>query len=275
MQSDRPKTKTQAMKLYILLFLSALVVVFSIIAPSFAPNDPLEVNFNAVLEPSSEQFILGTDQLGRCVYSRLLYGTKATLGTSFLMIFAMSIIGIILGSIAGFRRGLSDSLIMRVGDILLALPEVVFVIVIVSALGVGILNTIFALSLIWWVKYSRLTRVLVQKEIGSNYVHVARMSGASEVRVFVYYVLPNILPILIIQIALNIGTIIIALAGFSFLGLGVQPPTPEWGNMLSEARVYIQTAPYLMIYPGLAIFLTVLLFNYLGETLRLILSVKE
>lgn len=275
MQSDRPKTKTQAMKLYILLFLSALVVVFSIIAPSFAPNDPLEVNFNAVLEPSSEQFILGTDQLGRCVYSRLLYGTKATLGTSFLMIFAMSIIGIILGSIAGFRRGLSDSLIMRVGDILLALPEVVFVIVIVSALGVGILNTIFALSLIWWVKYSRLTRVLVQKEIGSNYVHVARMSGASEIRVFVYYVLPNILPILIIQIALNIGTIIIALAGFSFLGLGVQPPTPEWGNMLSEARVYIQTAPYLMIYPGLAIFLTVLLFNYLGETLRLILSVKE
>jgi len=275
MQSDRPKTKTQAMKLYILLFLSALVVVFSIIAPSFAPNDPLEVNFNAVLEPSSEQFILGTDQLGRCVYSRLLYGTKATLGTSFLIIFAMSIIGIILGSIAGFRRGLSDSLIMRVGDILLALPEVVFVIVIVSALGVGILNTIFALSLIWWVKYSRLTRVLVQKEIGSNYVHVARMSGASEVRVFVYYVLPNILPILIIQIALNIGTIIIALASFSFLGLGVQPPTPEWGNMLSEARVYIQTAPYLMIYPGLAIFLTVLLFNYLGETLRLILSVKE
>lgn len=275
MQSDRPKTKTQAMKLYILLFLSALVVVFSIIAPSFAPNDPLEVNFNAVLEPSSEQFILGTDQLGRCVYSRLLYGTKATLGTSFLIIFAMSIIGIILGSIAGFRRGLSDSLIMRVGDILLALPEVVIVIVIVSAFGVGILNTIFALSLIWWVKYSRLTRVLVQKEIGSNYVHVARMSGASEVRVFVYYVLPNILPILIIQIALNIGTIIIALASFSFLGLGVQPPTPEWGNMLSEARVYIQTAPYLMIYPGLAIFLTVLLFNYLGETLRLILSVKE
>ncbi len=259
-------------KLYTLLILSTFVVLFSAIAPHFAPNDPLEINFDRVLEVSSSDFILGTDQLGRCLYSRLLHGTRATLGTAFLMIFGMSIIGIALGSVAGFRGGRSDSVIMRIGDVLLAFPEVVFVIVIVGMLGAGALNTIFALSLIWWVKYSRITRVMVQRERNSDYVHIARMSGASNIRIFTHYILPNILPMLVVQISLNIGTIIIALAGFSFLGLGVQPPIPEWGNMLSEARIYIQTAPYMMIYPGLAIFITVLLFNYLGETLRGVLT---
>jgi len=263
------------MKIYILLTLSALVIIFSVVAPFFAPNDPLEVNFSMILQPSSQAFMLGTDQLGRCVLSRILYGARATLGTAFLMIFGMSILGIMLGSVAGFMGGLSDKFIMRIGDILLAFPEVAFVIVIVGMLGTGILNTILALSLIWWVKYSRLTRVLVQQEKDRDYVQTARMSGASSPRIFLRYILPNILPILIVQIALNTGTIIIALAGFSFLGLGVQPPMPEWGNMLSEARIYIQTAPEQMLYPGLAIFLTVLLFNYLGETLRSILNVKE
>ena len=259
-------------KLYILIFLSIFILVILIVLPYFAPNDPLEIDFTRVLSLPDALYPLGGDHLGRCIYSRLLHGARVTIGTALLMIISMSLVGIALGALAGFRGGYSDKLVMRLGDILLAFPEIVFVIVIVSALGVGIFNTILALSMIWWVKYSRLTRILVQKELSSNYIHVARMSGAGNIKIFSRYILPNIIPILLVQIFLNIGTIIIALAGFSFLGLGVQPPTPEWGNMLSESRIYIQTAPYLMLYPGILIFVAVMLFNYIGELIRSILT---
>jgi len=259
-------------KLYILIFLSIFILVILIVLPYLAPNDPLEIDFTRVLSLPDALYPLGGDHLGRCIYSRLLHGARITIGTALLMIASMSLVGIALGALAGFRGGYSDKLVMRLGDILLAFPEIVFVIVIVSALGVGIFNTILALSMIWWVKYSRLTRILVQKEINSNYIHVARMSGAGNIKIFSRYILPNIIPILLVQIFLNIGTIIIALTGFSFLGLGVQPPTPEWGNMLSESRIYIQTAPHLMLYPGILIFVAVMLFNYIGELIRSILT---
>jgi len=141
-------------------------------------------------------------------------------------------------------------------------------------LGAGIENTIIALSLIWWVKYARLSRILVKKEKNNEYIYAAKMVGASNLRIYVKYILPNIMPYLIVQVFLNIGTIIITLAGFSFLGLGVQPPTPEWGNMLTEGKNYIQTSPHLLIYPGLCIFFVVLLFNSMGEILRNILNNK-
>lgn len=261
-------------KLYILISISIFLILLSIVAPYLAPNDPLEIDFSRILAPPDEIYWLGGDHLGRYIFSRLLHGARATLATAFLMIAGMSILGIIMGAVAGFRGGASDTLIMRIGDMLLAFPEIVFVIVVVGMLGVGIFNTIIALSLIWWVKYSRITRVLVKKELSNNYIHAARMSGASDTRILIRYIMPNIMPVLIVQVCLNIGTIIIALAGFSFLGLGVQPPAPEWGNMLSESRIYIQTAPHLMIYPGLAIFLVVVLFNYFGETLRDMLTAK-
>ena len=269
------KSNNKKFKINILLFLSVLVIIFSVIAPYLAPNDPLETDFNRILELASDKYPLGTDHVGRCVYSRLLYGARATLGTAFLLMAGISIIGILIGSLAGFKGGILDTIIMRVGDILLAFPEIVFAIIIVGMLGAGILNTIIALSLIWWVKYARLSRVLVKKERNSEYVHAARMAGADDIKIFTRYIFPNILPFLVIQISLNIGSIIIALAGFSFLGLGVQPPTPEWGNMLNEGRVYIQTAPHLLIYPGLCIFIVVLLFNSLGELLRNILNQRE
>ena len=213
--------------------------------------------------------------LGRCIYSRLLYGTRTTLGTAFLLMAGISVLGISIGSVAGFKGGAFDTVIMRIGDVLLAFPEIVFAIIIVGMLGAGIGNTIIALSLIWWVKYARLARMLVKKEKSSEYIYAARMTGAGDLKVFVQYIFPNILPYLVVQISLNIGTIIIALAGFSFLGLGVQPPTPEWGNMLNEGRVYIQTAPHLLVYPGVCIFSIVFLFNTLGDLLRSVLNHQE
>ena len=269
------KGNKKQLKVNILILLSLLVIIFSIVAPYLAPNDPLKTDFNKILVDASEQYPLGTDHIGRCVYSRLLYGARATLGTAFLLMVGISIVGILIGSLAGFKGGALDIVIMRIGDVLLAFPEIVFAIIIVGMLGAGIINTIIALSLIWWVKYARLSRVLVRKERKSEYVHAARMVGASDMKIFSHYIFLNILPFLVVQISLNIGSIIIALAGFSFLGLGIQAPTPEWGNMLNEGRVYIQTAPHLLFYPGLCLFVTVLLFNSLGELLRSILNQRE
>ena len=269
------KDKRKRTRLNILLLFALLVIVISVVAPYFAPNDPIHTDFNRILECSSEKYPLGTDHVGRCIYSRLLYGTRTTLGTAFLLMAGISVLGISIGSFAGFRGGVLDTVIMRIGDVLLAFPEVVFAIIIVGMLGAGIINTIIALSLIWWVKYARLARMLVKKEKNSEYICAARMAGAGDFKLFTKYIFPNILPYLVVQISLNIGTIIIALAGFSFLGLGVQPPTAEWGNMLNEGRAHIQTAPHLLIYPGVCIFTIVFLFNTLGDLLRSVLNGQE
>jgi len=269
------KDKRKQAKVKVLLLLSLLVVIFTLVAPYLAPNDPLKTDFTSILIEANDKYPLGTDHIGRCTYSRLLYGARATLGTAFLLIVGISVVGVLIGSLAGFSGGALDTLIMRIGDVLLAFPDIVFAIIIVGMLGAGIVNTIIALSMIWWVKYARLSRVLVKKERNSEYVHAARMVGAGEFKIYFYYIFPNILPSLVVQISLNIGSIIIALAGFSFLGLGVQAPTPEWGNMLNEGRIYIQTEPHLLIYPGLCLFVVVFLFNTLGELLRSTLNQKE
>ena len=258
------------------VFLVALcIVLLAIIAPVFAPNDPLEPNFAHILEKPSSTYPLGTDQVGRCILSRILYGAKVSLGMTFFLLGLVFILGVTIGIISALSGGFVDMILMRLVDTVLSFPDIVFAIAVVGLLGPGITNTILALAVIWWTKYARLTRMLVMSVKNTEYIQAAKMAGVWGINLIFRYILPNIISPLIIQLAMDIGGMMLALAGLSFLGLGVQPPTPEWGSMLNEGRAYIQTAPWLLLYPGLAIFTVVGIFNILGDRMRDLLDPKN
>jgi peptide/nickel transport system permease protein len=259
----------------VMLFLAASLIVLSLVGPWLAPNDPLATDFLNILQEPSDQYPLGTDHVGRCILSRMLNGARVSLGTTFLMLGLIFILGILIGTISGITRGLLDTIIMRIADMVLAFPDIVFAIAVAGMLGPGMFNTILALSIIWWTKYAKLTRVLVIGAAAKDYMDAGKMAGASNFKLVTQYMFPNIISPLIVQLALDIGNMMLALAGLSFLGLGVQPPTPELGNMLSEGREYMQTAPWLLLYPGLAIFTIVVVFNLLGDTVRDYLDPKQ
>lgn len=261
--------------LIMMAILVLLITLFCFIAPLFAPNDPLQTNLQHVLEPPSNEFPLGTDQVGRCIYSRLLYGARVSLGLTFLLLGIVAGIGVVVGIIAGMRGKWLDAVLMRVADMILSFPEIVFVIAIVGVLGPGVFNMILALSVIWWTKYARLTRTLVLRVKNSEFIYAGVMAGARKTKLITHYILPNILSPLVVQFMLDIGGMLLTIASLSFLGLGVQAPTPEWGSMLSEGRAYMQTAPWLLIYPGIAIFIVVIIFNILGDHVRDVLDPKQ
>ncbi|MCE0494975.1 ABC transporter permease [Vibrio salinus] len=248
--------------------LAGLLVIMAFIAPWFAPHDPLETDFLHILEPPGLLYPLGTDQVGRCILSRLLYGARISLGMTFGILIIIFVLGMLIGIVAGMRSGFLDTVIMRIADTILAFPDLVFAIAVIGLLGPGIINTIGALAIIWWTKFARLSRVLVRTAVQSDAFLAGRMAGAGPVKQIRYYILPSIFPPLLTQLSLDIGNMMLALAGLSFLGLGVQPPTPEWGNMLSESREYLQSAPWLIVYPGIAIFIVVVVFNILGDSTR-------
>jgi len=252
----------------ILLCLAVGIILFSLIAPLLAPNDPYATDFLHILEAPSKDYPFGTDQVGRCIMSRVFYGARVSLGMTFLLLSMMFVSGVSIGILAGMKGGLIDTLIMRLADIILAFPDIVLAIAIVGILGNNMVNTLVGLSLIWWTKYARFTRVNVMRVMSKTYIEAAKLAGASNWNLIRHYIMPNIFSGLIIQLVIDISGIMLALSGLSFLGLGVQPPTPEWGNMLNEGRIYLQTAPWLLIYPGLAIFIVVIVFNLLGDSLR-------
>ncbi len=269
------KKKHKKISFVIVLSIAILTILFAIIAPLFAPNDPLVTDFLSILQEPSDEYPLGTDQVGRCIYSRILHGGKVSLGMTFLLLILIFILGVIIGIVAGMADGIIDAIIMRISDIVLSFPGIVFAIAIVGILGPGMLNTIVALSVIWWTKYARLTRILVIEVKNREYINAGIIAGAGKFKLITHYIIPNIISPLVVQLALDIGGMMLTLSGLSFLGLGVQPPTPEWGNMLSEGRAYLQTAPWLLIYPGLAIFIVVAIFNILGDMARDILDPKH
>lgn len=248
--------------------LAGAMILLAVMGPLLAPHDPLETDFIHILEAPGLEYPLGTDQVGRCILSRLLYGARISLGMTFGMLSMIFVLGILIGTVAGMRSGVVDTVIMRIADTILAFPDLIFAIAVVGLLGPGIVNTICALAVIWWTKFARLARVLVRSAIQSDAVAAGRMAGAGHVKLFHHYILPSILPPMLTQLSLDIGNMMLALAGLSFLGLGVQPPTPEWGNMLSEGREYLQSAPWLVVYPGLATFSVVVVFNILGDATR-------
>jgi peptide/nickel transport system permease protein len=248
-----------------------LVVVFAFIAvaaPLLVPNDPTLPHPGQSLAGASRQFPLGTDNLGRCVLSRLIYGSRLSLGTAAVATALIMSIGVTLGIVSGYYGGFIDSLLMRIVDLLLAFPSLVVALAIAGILGPGMVNAMVGLVSVWWVGYARVVRGVALSVRERPYIEAVRTVGATNGRILRHHMLPNVVPPIIVLATLEMGQLILAIAGLNFLGLGAQPPTPEWGAMLNEGRPFLQTSPQLMIFPGLAISLVVLGFNLLGDGLR-------
>ena len=259
-------------KFMIMLCITVAFVLLTIFASVFAPHDPLAQNYDAILQAPSREYPFGTDAVGRCLLSRLLYGGKTSLVIAIAVTLLMAFIGVVIGMISGYFGGIVDTILMRITDMLLAFPHIVFVIAIVAVLGTGTRNLIIAMTAISWTMFARVTRSLVITIKKEDYVEQARLSGASKAAIMFRYIVPNVIPYLIVLITQDIGSNLLTLASLSLLGLGSQPPTPEWGYMLSEGRRYMQTAPWVLVFPGMVILICVIIFNLLGDSLRDILD---
>lgn len=255
--------------------LAVLLVALSILAPWIAPHDPLKTNLAQALQGRSREFPLGTDQLGRCLCSRIMVGAGTSLKMMFSLLAIVFAAGTLLGIAAGYGGGKTDAVIMRISDVFLAFPGLVLAIAIVGVLGASLMNTVIALAATSWSKYARVSRSMVLSVLGREYIDLAKMGGAKPGQIIMKYIFPNIVPPLIVMAAMDLGTFLLEISGLSFLGLGAQPPAPEWGFMLSEGRNFMQTAPGLMVYPGMALFITVAIFNLLGDGLRDLLDPQQ
>ena len=259
-----------------ILSMTALIlwVLFAAFGELFLKYAPYKEDFANMLAAPSAQFVFGTDTIGRSLFSRVVAGAKYSLLAAFLMAFFTAAIGTAFGLVAGYLGGWVDTLVMRLCDVLLSLPTTVCAIAAVAVIGPGLGHLILILSLLWWTKYARLTRNLLFKIKASEYITEAQLGGENDFRILTRYILPNILPEIVVLCALDIGKMLLTVASMSYLGLSAQPPTPEWGYMLSEGRRYIQSAPWMIIFPGVAIFISVLIFNILGDSVRDIMDPK-
>jgi peptide/nickel transport system permease protein len=248
--------------------LLALLTAAALLAPVLAPADPLAQDLQRRLQPPGWPHLLGTDEFGRDLLSRVLYGARISLRLGVLAIAAALGAGTLLGLWAGYRGGWADALIMRLMDLMLAFPSILLAIAIVAVIGPGIDNVMVAVSIVLVPQYARLVRAAVLTIRQLNYVEAARALGASDAHVLIKAILPNCLVPLIVQSSLSLATAILDAAGLSFLGLGAQPPAPEWGAMLSGGRDLLLRAPWVMAFPGLAIFAAALGLNLLGDGLR-------
>ncbi|HUP58804.1 MAG TPA: nickel transporter permease [Thermoanaerobaculia bacterium] len=249
------------------LILTVLLVLAALAAPLLAPHDPSKQDTMRRLEKPSNQHLLGLDELGRDVLSRVLWGARVSLRVGFSVVLLAATIGVALGAISGYFGGIVDVLVMRLCDILLAFPGILLAIALVAVLGPSLNNVILALATIGWVGYARLVRGQVLKVREMEFVTAAKALGARSPRVIVLHVLPNVINPVIVMATLGLAGAILAEAALSFLGLGVQPPTPSWGWMLSAGRTYLGIANHLAIYPGIAIMLAVMGLNFLGDGL--------
>jgi peptide/nickel transport system permease protein len=250
------------------LGLIALFALCAVFAPLLAPYDPLEQALGSRLQPPSPQHWLGTDQLGRDITSRLLYGARISLLIGTVVVASAGIFGTFIGLVAGYAGGFVDEALMRLTEIFLAFPALILAMAIAGALGPSLTNAIIAIAAVTWAIYARLARGQILSLRRREFVEAAQGIGASQLRIILRHLLPNALAPLMIQASFDMGSAIIAAAGLSFIGFGAQPPTPEWGVMISEGRNYISTQPWLSLFPGLAILLAVGSFNLLGDGLR-------
>lgn len=256
------------------LAIAILFILVAIFAPLIAPNNPTLVDVTVKLQNPSLKYPFGTDQLGRCVFSRIVCGSRYSLFYSFTVLAITLIVGLPVGMIAGYVGGKWDMAIMRVIDIFLAMPSFIIVLAIAGSFGTSGRNLILAMSMSYWANYARVSRALTLKIKGESYFQALKAGGLSNVRIIFKHVLRNIMPSIIALATVEIGSIILSIAGYSFIGLGVQAPNPEWGIMLSESKPFIQTFPQLMMYPGLTIMLIVFGVNMLGEGVQDGLSEK-
>jgi len=256
------------------LVVVATLLLVALFAPLIAPHAPFAVDTAAFLRPpvwqegGSAEYLLGTDAIGRDILSRLIYGARLSLSIGIAVVMISVAAGIVLGLVAGFARGVTEIAIMRIMDIILTLPSLLLAIVIVAILGPGLMNAMLAVAVVVLPHYVRITRAAVIAEVSRDYVTAARVSGAGTLRLMFSEVLPNCAAPLIVQASLGVSTAILDAAALGFLGLGAQPPSPEWGTMLADAREFVLRAWWVVTFPGVAILMAVLAFNLLGDGLR-------
>ena len=263
-------------KQFTLFFILGLVVIgIAIFAPQLSPYDPLNAVMTESLQEPSSAHPFGTDKLGRDLLSRVIFGTRTSLIMTLCLVAVIFVIGTFLGVIAGYFGGVVDAVIMRIADMMISFPGLVLAIAIAGMLGPNLVNAVISIAAVSWTKYARLARSLVMKIRHEDYVYAAIVTGSTTGYILRKYMLPNVIPTLVITAATDIGGMMLELAGLSFLGFGAKAPAAEWGLMLNEGRTYMQNAPWMMIYPGLAIVIVVVVFNLLGDSLRDVLDVRE
>lgn len=242
-------------------------VMLAFLAPVIAPLDPLQQDVSNRLQPPSETSIMGTDELGRDIYSRVLYGGRITIPAALAVVIVVSIVGTLIGAFAGYRGGLSDEVLMRVTELFMAFPTIILAMAITAALGAEIRNAVIALIIVRWPNYSRLTRGLVLEAKNHDYVKASRSLGASHTHILGKTLLPNTIAAALVYASLDIGNAILLFAGLSFLGLGPEPSSPEWGRMVSIGIDFFDQW-WMWLFPGIAIAMLVMAFNFIGDGLR-------
>lgn len=263
-------------KMFSLLVVAAIAIILvGILAPVIATHSPYESNLHdAFIAPNSEH-IFGTDKLGRDIFSRVIYGTRISLSAALILVILIFTIGTTLGVIAGYFGGIIDTIIMRISDMMISFPGMVLAIAMAGIMGASVKNAVIAITVVSWTKYARLSRSLVLKIKETDYIRAAKVTGCKTVHIITRHIIPNIISTLIITATTDIGTMILELSALSLLGFGAQSPQAEWGLMLNEGRAYMVDCPWLMIYPGLAICIVVVVYNLLGDSLRDILDSRS
>lgn len=247
----------------------AVLIVIAAIGPLIAPHDPLQqVLSDRLMPPGSASHWFGTDQLGRDILSRLVYGSRLTLSIAILVVVIVVPVGLMIGTTAGFFGGWVDNVLMRITDVALAFPKIVLALAFAAALGPGVINAVIAISITAWPAYARLSRAETLRLVEADFIHVARLQGASRLRILLRYIVPLCSSSVIVRATLDMAGIILTVAGLGFLGLGAQPPAPEWGFMVASGRNVLLDAWWVATIPGFAILLVSLAFNLLGDGLR-------
>lgn len=263
-----PRAASGRWLLLLALVIIGILVLLSLFPFFFAPDDPLEMSLLQRLQPPSRDHPFGTDEFGRDMLSRVIYGTRISLATAALVVSVSTIFGCALGALAGYAGGWIDEFVMRVTDVFFAFPPILLPMIVVVVLSPGLVNTVIALAVVWWPAYARLMRgqVLAGKELG--YVEAARLLGATPFRILRRHIVPNVSAPLVVMATMDLGFVILSSAGLGFLGLGAQAPIPEWGAMTSAGLPFLLSAWWYAIFPGLAIAVSVLAFNLLGDELQ-------
>lgn len=281
-KNTRFKIKNRALKRFlarpIALFAGVIILIFAsvaVFAPYLAPYDPAKPDFASVRKAPSETYVLGTDENGRDILSRVIFGARASLVAGVISVFIAVALGVPLGLISGYYGGFLDEIIMRFTDALLAFPFLILAVALAAALGPSLTNAMIAIGIASTPAFIRLTRGQVLSVKSEEFVQAAIASGARDLRIIFLYVLPNSFAPILVQATVTIAGAIIAESSLSFLGLGVQPPTPSWGGMLNVAKNYMNQAPWMAVWPGLSIFITVLAFNLFGDGLRDMLDPRD
>ncbi len=274
-KSLQRKNKNAKVRVIVYAIVVIVLVLIAIFAEGLCPFDPYEQDLSMAYKAPDALHIMGTDAYGRDLFSRVLIGAKLSILTTLLLVITISVFGTFVGVICGYMGGLIDGIVMRISDFFLAFPGLVFALAIAALLGGGVANAVIALAVISWPKYSRVARSQTLSVKNSTFIQAAILAGDKPGQIMIRHILPNIFGPILVTAMLDIGTMMMELAGLSFLGLGAQPPIAEWGSMISNGRSMLQTYPWVVLSPGFAIFVSVVIFNLFGDSVRDYLASKH